>query len=280
MRRTWVALIVLPVLGAGAPALRSANVSASMQSRGAPTMLACKHGTKTVTKKVHGKQTKLKVCKRKPNVTPQPKPTPLPTCPNSEGGSCLGTLVAGTYTTIIFQPQITYTVPSGWANYEDRPGNFLLVPPGFDLQGVNPGTSDFIGIDASVAAWNGCGDEPAPGVDQTVAGMTQWIMTNPGLVDPKSRNVSIGGLKGVVFDLRQSPTWQRTCPFSNGEPVVPLIAGVGPSDLEHVVPLQGVTRLYLLAGPLGVLAIEVVDVHDAGRLDGYSKLVQQLQFKS
>lgn len=82
------------------------------------------------------------------SITP---PAP-PVCPNPEGHACLGPIAAGTYSTSVFRPQITYTVPAGWSNLEDTPGNFLLVPPGFDLPGVNRGTSDFIGIYASVAA--------------------------------------------------------------------------------------------------------------------------------
>jgi hypothetical protein len=53
--------------------------------------------------------------------------TPEPSCPNPEGQACLGPLAAGTYTTRMFDPAITYPVPAGWRNYEDTPGNFLLV---------------------------------------------------------------------------------------------------------------------------------------------------------
>src|SRR5262245_64709633 len=57
------------------------------------------------------------------------EPTARPTCPNPEGQFCLGRLDAGTYSTVQFQPSLTYTVPAGWGNYEDMAGNFLLVPP-------------------------------------------------------------------------------------------------------------------------------------------------------
>jgi hypothetical protein len=67
-------------------------------------------------------------------------------CPNPEGQQCLGKLTPGTYKTVVFSPTITYTVPKGWRNFEDTPGNFLLVPSRGDLPGVNAGTSDFVGI--------------------------------------------------------------------------------------------------------------------------------------
>jgi hypothetical protein len=47
-------------------------------------------------------------------------------CPFVDGGTCLEAIDAGTYTTTTFQPSITYTVPDGWLNREDLPGNFLL----------------------------------------------------------------------------------------------------------------------------------------------------------
>jgi hypothetical protein len=56
----------------------------------------------------------------------------------------LGALTAGTYKTRVFHPAISYTVPDGWKNFEDTPGNFLLVPPDGNLPGVNGGTSDLV----------------------------------------------------------------------------------------------------------------------------------------
>src|SRR5580765_9003049 len=66
-------------------------------------------------------------------------------CPNPNGGACLGPMAAGQHTTTRFQPQLTYTVPSGWSNLEDYVGNYLLVPPGVTLAGLQAETSDFIG---------------------------------------------------------------------------------------------------------------------------------------
>ena len=73
--------------------------------------------------------------------TPSAAPTERPACPNGEGGACLGRLSAGTYRTTVFSPGITYRVPKGWQNLEDTPGNFLLVPPGQELEGVAPPSS-------------------------------------------------------------------------------------------------------------------------------------------
>jgi hypothetical protein len=267
MRRlgTLTLLTALLVAGLSAPCARS--VSAGSYTRSPPAKKVCK------PKKIHGK--KKKVC-----TTVKPKPAPRPTCPNPEGGACLGMLDAGMYHTVIFEPQITYTVPDGWANYEDTPGNFLLVPPGYTLGGVNAGTSDYIGIYTSVAAPNGCNPGTASGVDETVSGIAGWIAAIPGLVTTQPRNVSVGGYQGVVLDTRMAKTWQGTCPYSNGMPYVPLITGVRPSGLDHGLIPGLVIRLYLLKGPLGTLAVELDDVQDAGHLDAYSKIVEGLRFKS
>lgn len=275
MRRTWIVLALVLVVVAGAYGPRSVSVSAANHTHGVVAKLKCKYGTKTVTEKVHGKKMRVKVCKP----MPKPTPTPRPTCPDPEGGACLGIVSGGTYTTTVFQPQITYTVPSGWANYEDNPGNFILVPPGFDAPGVNAGTSDYIFVASSVAAAMGCDPGPAPGVGLTVAAIVQWMTQNPGLVTTTPQNVSIGGLNGVVLDLRMTKTWQQTCPFSNGSPVVPLITGVGRSSFDHVIIPGLAMRLYLLDGPFGVLGIEIDDVRDAGHLQQYSNVVQAMQFK-
>ena len=87
-----------------------------------------------------------------------------------------------TYTTEIFTPPLTYSVPDdGWFNYEDQPGNFLLVPPGNTLDGVNAGTSDVIGVYTSVVASRcsgvsgSCDTERVPGVPATPAAITSWI---------------------------------------------------------------------------------------------------------
>ena len=66
-------------------------------------------------------------------------------CPDPGVGgvnTCLGSLQAGTYQTSSFHPPLSYTVPAGWDNEEDLPGNFLVLPPGSTIGGVNLGTSD------------------------------------------------------------------------------------------------------------------------------------------
>ena len=85
-------------------------------------------------------------------------------CPNPEGGPqnhCLGPLDPGAYTTTMFEPTLTYSVPQGWSNMEDLRGNFLLLPPGGALDGVNAGTSDYLGVYTSVVPPGHCNGQPS-----------------------------------------------------------------------------------------------------------------------
>jgi len=215
---------------------------------------------------------------------PSSEVTTRPPCPNPEGQFCLGKLEAGTYTTVQFQPPLTYTVPDGWGNYEDMAGNFLLVPPDGRLKGVNAGTSDFIGVYRSVLAHaNACPSVAAPGVGSTPAAIMRWLRRNPAMAASPPQPATVGGLSGFVTTLRMAPSWTMTCRYSHGEPIAPLIVGSGSTFLDHnLIPGQA-TRLYLLEsttdeGQAAALAIEVVDIEDAGHLGGYSRLVEQMQF--
>jgi len=69
-----------------------------------------------------------------PTLTSSPGTTPTTCNPLEDGGPCLGELAPGTYMTTVFTPRITYTVTEGWANWEDLPGQVLLVPPGEKLR--------------------------------------------------------------------------------------------------------------------------------------------------
>jgi hypothetical protein len=216
------------------------------------------------------------------HLTQSPTPTatlpsetsaPPPECPNPEGGSCLGPLAPGTYTTSRFIPTLTYVVPADWGNFEDLSGNFLLIPPGGDVSGVDPGTSDYVGVYTSIKPETpDCG--PASDVGGSPADIASYFAGHSELQTTKPSQVSIGGLDGVVVDL--------TLKKGSHKHLVCLIVGAPPSGLEHGVG-QGLTmRLYLLAqhDPLfpGTLAIEIDDVSGGGHLEDYSAVVKNFRF--
>ena len=204
-------------------------------------------------------------------------------CPNSGGGECLGTLTAGTYRTTTFALPVTYTVPNRWQNLEDLPGNFLLVPPDQDVAGVDAGTSDYVGVGLrAVAASRDCSSEveatqPQPGVGSTPQAIADELRARPGLVVTAPRNVGVGGLTGVVIDVRIDEAWTGTCFYSEGAPVVPLIKGMPPSSFDHSM-IEGIaTRLYLLARDAGTLDIEIQLVNPT-RLDEYASVAESFSF--
>lgn len=199
-------------------------------------------------------------------------------CPNPEGGSCLGQVSAGTYTTKVFMPTLTYTVPPDWWNYEDTPGNFLIVPPWGTLPGVNAGTSDYIGVYTHVAA-DSCADVPRTDVAPTVRAISRSLTHMKYMTSTRPRMVKIGGLKGTVQDLTvPRDAGDKAC--NNGLPGSPLIAGLPPSDLFHAVIPGMVLRLYLLQYNGGALAIEIDDLlsNQGANLNALTKVVRRVRF--
>ena len=209
---------------------------------------------------------------------PSPSGSPMAFCPNPEGGVCLGPVSAGTYATRAFEPRITYVLPAGWGNYEDLPGNFELLPPGFDLAGGDAGTSDYIGVYTHVIAETAECAGPARGAGTSPVGMAKWLAGQRNLAVTAPKKASIGGLDGVVVDIKLAKGFQRVVDWSDGRCV---IMGQAPSGLEHGVNPGGSMRLYLLESPVThgtTLAIEIDDVTGSDALNAYSDVVKQFQF--
>jgi hypothetical protein len=201
-------------------------------------------------------------------------------CPVPErGGSCLGELMAGTYTTTSFMPSITYTAPDGWANWEDLPG-FLLLPPGESLEGVDADTSDFIGIYHGVAAAaKDCKEKPETGVGRSAKTLAAWFISHAGLKTTEPQPVEVGGLKGLMLDLTLVPNWTGTCPFAPGEPLVPLIIGIdAAAGVHHVIKTRYATRLYLLDTGDSNIVIEIVDHEGGADVADYTSVVDTILF--
>jgi hypothetical protein len=197
--------------------------------------------------------------------TESPSFTPA-VCPNPEGGpefnTCLGDLEAGTYHTKTFRPSLTYSVPAGWSNQEDFLGNFLLIPPGGDLAGVNPGTSDYLGVYTSVVAPGLCTGDPSTKIAPTFDGLVGFLTSHPRLTVTNMHNASVGGLRGLVMDIEMSSKKGDGCSDGN---YVDVYAGTPPSDLIHGVIPDYRLRVYLLHNGKHTLAIEVADAPRGSR---------------
>jgi len=183
-------------------------------------------------------------------------------------GTCLGELSSGTHSTRTFRPALTYTVPLDWTNSGDMPGHVGLVPPGGDFTAIDIGQSDYINVDTSIAtAKEGCADGPSK--IHTPGAFVRWLAHEPGLVTTKPVPVTVGGLSGVVVDIRMRKDWKQTCSWSQGVPAAQVLTGLDPSptQLAHgMLPQPMVMRLYLLN-------------YRHGKLVSYSRLVRSFRFK-
>jgi len=202
-------------------------------------------------------------------------------CPYPQrGGTCLGPLAGGVYRTVSFSPRITYNVPSGWTNVEDLPSIFLLVPPVGTVDGVDADTSDFVGIYRGVApADPDCAKGAQKGVGQSSAALAAWLRAHEGLIATAARPVNIGGVTGLVIDLRLDPTYRGTCPYiPDRSPVVPLLYGVQSAGVEHGINRSYTTRLYLLDSQGANTVVEVVDHAGGTGTADYARIVERLRF--
>ena len=191
-----------------------------------------------------------------------PAPTPVPTvggCPNREEGifnTCLGYVPEGTYQTTTFHPPLAYALPAGWGNLEDLPGNFLLLPVDATLAGVDAGTSDYLGVYASVAAAGHCTGKPSTTVPQTWQGLVDWLTSDPALNVTNLKAVTVSGLQGDVMDIAMKNLQGDGC--SDGA-YADVYVGVGRSSLVHSVGPNIPLRIYLLKHGADTLAIEIQD---------------------
>jgi hypothetical protein len=189
-------------------------------------------------------------------------------------------LTAGTYTTQVFETPLTYSVAEGWANYEDLPGNFLLVPPTTSIEDVDAGSGDYIGVAENAApASANCFEVPQRGVDPTPKGMVEWYTNLDGVIATEPRKAQVSGLRGYVLDLRLADDWGGVCPYSQGVPMVPMLIGLPPTGLHHVIAAGTVTRLYLLRGHMDrTLVIELSDTPGGASMAELETAVATFQF--
>jgi hypothetical protein len=195
-------------------------------------------------------------------------------CFNPEGGYCLGALEPGTYRTKSFKPRIRYTTPEGWVNGEDLPGNFLLYREDDPQEGFLGGS--FVGIYTDVRAPQPCAEDWADGVGHTPADLAAWYAEHPGLAAIRPRPVEVGGLRGLVIDVPLRSDWDRTCPWSQGRPVVPVIIGSGVSQLHHTAIPGSDTRLIVLSWRDTNVTIEISSVTKQHSKQEYLDLVEPI----
>ena len=208
----------------------------------------------------------------------------------SHNGSCLGPLQPGTYTSGPFNAlsststaytygQVSYTVPAGWVNADDRTGSFRL---GRSIDPVNSGIYMFRDV-VPHSQDESCPETAAPGVDRTPEAFADWLRTLPGLVATAPVAVEIGGLTGFMVDVSLDPAWTHTCPYSKGKAMVSTFTDSDPAPgYDWNVGAGGQARYIFLQQPDGRSLLIDIETSDKAAWDGLlgetMPIVESFQF--
>ena len=115
--------------------------------------------------------------------------------------------------------------------------------------------------------------------------MAEWLADHPGLDSTSPRPVTIGGFDGFSVDLAVAPSWTKTCPFSGGEPTVPLFTDSDPASGFHwAIGPGGRARIYLVDLGNGRLFWADIEAEDdatfQAMLPEASAIVESIEFES
>jgi hypothetical protein len=187
----------------------------------------------------------------------------LSDCPDF---SCEGPLEpGGQYRATYYDTTIAFQIFSpGWMwSYT---GNFVIAPTSPSPPGIGPASpippgSDGIYFltDPAVASQN-CKDSAERGVGTSVDDLVAWLESAPGLAVSEPTPVRVGGLDGVQLDLQMDPAWTKSCFYSDGQPVHPLVfsgADIGGYNWP-IGPGQSM-RWYILDSDQGVIIVDIED---------------------
>jgi hypothetical protein len=218
-----------------------------------------------------------------------PTPTASPFhCP-AAGGSCLGSLQPGTFTTGRFTPQLSYTVPAGWVNTQDTLGQVDLSYSAGGTYTYPDGSTyhDGISIFRRPVAESATVIAPLEGIGKTASELATWLDGHVDLDATGLGPVSIGGALGYRIELAL-PEGTRTspdhCTTDHGEPrCVSLFIGDDPAarfGFGIVGPESAI--VYLVDTPSGDTVMIVIDdvdgVDRAGLVAAATPIVESIAF--
>lgn len=187
-------------------------------------------------------------------------------------------LPAGTHTSTVFQPAVTFTVPAGWVLAADSAGYLQLRPANQELVGIHL----FRGV-AAASQDATCPTEVQAGVGTTSTELVAWMRSIKGLTVSSPAMASVGDLRGVSVDIGIAPDWTQSCPFANGLPSVPLLVESG-TGLRWVIAGGERLRMYLLDLPDGGTLIVDLDDFDGSQINALitaaAPIVKSLTFAS
>jgi hypothetical protein len=219
---------------------------------------------------------------------------------------CLGLLDPGTYGAQFFAAslppgeslwlatyaRLQFTVPDGWANDADWPGDFSLTTTA-DYRATTISTPDpaarieLIPDVKPESQAQPCSGVPQPGIATTPAAVIAWLRTLPKLQVGASQSISIDGHDALAVDLALPNGPAKPCAT---DPVLEFLVSAGwptaggTSGQQGFAILQGWReRLILLDPGAGNLLAIVIETEDGSRFDAFAQaampIVQSFRFK-
>jgi hypothetical protein len=187
-------------------------------------------------------------------------PLPPPVTAGPSAAPAVTPLPAGTYTSVNFQPAVTFTVPDGWVLETDGPLYLSLRPVDNEMIGIH------LFRDPKAASQDPtCPASPEPGVGGTSSELATWIGKRPGLAVSSPAMATVGGVPGTTIDVGLAADWTQSCPFANGTPAVPLFNS--PAIDHWVVVGNERLRLYLLDVAAGATVVVDLDAYDGDQIE-------------
>jgi hypothetical protein len=160
--------------------------------------------------------------------------------------TCLGAIPAGTYVSTFLDVrsdpgqvrsagafgQLRYTVPDGWANMDDWPDDYSLIPAADYAGPIGEPTDEqttwhALSVHARPAPVGGepCSTNPASDAAVSAAELAAYVAGHPALEATEPAPVTVGPLTGTMVDVRLRDDWTGTCPELAGDtPTAPLLA--------------------------------------------------------
>jgi hypothetical protein len=204
---------------------------------------------------------------------------------------CLGEVPAGSYVSTFLDVrtaagdggrnrgaygQLRYTVSDGWANSDDWPSQYRLIPSSAYALDDGGGLETWHGIHVlarpeAMFQDEGCTNGPAAGVGRTLGDLTAWVSGHPGLDATVPEDITIGGHPATMVDIAVAADWTQTCPdVPGGAPVVDLFReardgdpqwnwGIGTTERQRVILVE--------LAPDNVLLIAIDDASSPSRSD-------------
>jgi hypothetical protein len=189
-----------------------------------------------------------------------------------EDASCLGLLDAGEHTSAGFQPAVTFTVPRGWANVEDRQGIFALP------WGAIPG--DEIAIFGKPQATGNDG-RIVTGADNSAAGLAAYLQARADL-DVSATTTTIGGVTAHQLDIAIRPGAASTSRGCEVNVCITFASGRA-KTWDYVLGLAGTERMRVyLVDAAGATMLIIADSLDgtsfAQITDAADPIVMSMRF--